>query len=115
MFGKLKQTIQKGKFFLGKTLNKATKGSNWLGKTIDNIQHGYHDVKQFIQHSADKADKILGTEGAIRNIANRGVSVFEGNPITQAVAGGLDTLEVQNKLLRKNVLNNKKLRKFVNT
>ena len=119
MFGKIinraKNALQKSKKFIGKTLVHAKQGSKFIGKTIDSIQDGYHKAKTYVQDSADNADKLMGTEGAVRKIVNRGVNVLENNPAAYAVSGAIDTLEVQNKLLNSKVLQNKDLNRFVNS
>ncbi len=112
MFGKLRQQAKK---FLGKHLHQLDNASRWLGKGIHQVEKGYRVGKSFVEQAADDIDKKLGTEGAVRQIANRGINVLEGNPITQAASAGLGEAKVANKLLRKNVINNKKLNSFVSS
>ena len=113
MFGKFKAIKGKAQKFLGKSLQQLDKGSLWLGKTIHKIQKGYRQGKSFIEHNADKLDKVIGSEGAVREIANRAINVVEGNPFAQAASASLNEAKVVNKIVRKNVINNPQLKSFI--
>jgi hypothetical protein len=110
MFGKLRKQAKK---FIGKHLHTLDKGSKFLGKTIHQIEKGYRVGKSFVEQAADDIDKKLGTEGAVRQVANRAISLVEGNPIVQGASAALGETKVANKLLRKNVINNQRLNSFV--
>ena len=89
MFGKFKSIKAKTQKFLGKSLQQLDKGSLWLGKAIHKAEKGYRVGKSFIEHNADKIDKVLGTEGAVRQIADRGITMVEGNPLAQSISAGV--------------------------
>jgi hypothetical protein len=110
MFGKL---LQKTKKFLGKSLHQLDTGSKFIGKLTHNIKDGYKQGKKFVLSSADKVDKTLGLEGATKALAQTAIGALESNPYAAAASLGLKEVDVANKLLRHNVINNSQLKSFV--
>ena len=115
MFGKLKKQFQKSKGWLGKQVKKLDDGSKWLGKNITNLQLEYNVGKKFLKQQAAAADHFLGSEGAVGEVLKRGIGLVENNPLGLAVSNVLSGTKIANDVVRKNVLENKKLKKFINT
>ena len=110
-----KKILHRGKQLTKKAISEGVKASNFIGKTIDNAQDAYAQGRKFIKHTAVKADHALGTNGAISDLASAGISVFEQNPLAQEFNNSLNLVEKTNRRIRKDVLQNKDLNKFIGT
>ena len=115
MFGKISKQFKKSKGWLGKVVKQVDEGSKWLGKNITNLQLEYNVGKKYLKQQAAKADHFLGSNGSVQDVLKKSIGLVENNPLGVAISNGLSGAKTGNDILRKNVLENKKLKKFINT
>ena len=99
-FGKIAKNYQKAKRIVGKAAHSGLIGSRWLGKGFGQIHKTYRIGKTFARHGASKLDKKLGTRGAFRSIADRGIEAVGSSVQGRAIKAGLEEAESQNKRLQ---------------